>query len=72
MGTNYPSFKIPALGGLALALVVAVVIVLSYYLDTRIKSKEEITERYGIPILSEIPNFNMKSKERYRTYYGNE
>ncbi len=72
VGTNYPSFKIPALGGLALALVVAVVIVLSYYLDTRIKSKEEITERYGIPILSEIPNFNMKSKERYRTYYGNE
>ena len=67
--TNHPSFRTPALYGFMGAAVVAVIIVLAYLLDTRIKSKEEITNQYGIPILSEIPNFNIKSKERYNMYY---
>lgn len=67
--TNLPSFKKPITYGLIAAGVVAVVVVLTYLLDTRIKSKEEITAQYGIPVLSDIPNFNIKAKERYQTYY---
>lgn len=67
--TNLPSIKQPAVYGVAAAVVAAVVIVVAYLLDTRIKSKEEITAQYGIPVLSDIPNFNVKAKERYRTYY---
>jgi len=47
----------------------AVILVIAYLLDNRIRSKEEITDQYGIPVLSDIPNFNVKSKERYQTYY---
>lgn len=67
--TNLPSFKQPFVYGVAAAVIAAVVIVVAYLLDTRIKSKEEITAQYGIPVLSDIPNFNVKAKERYRTYY---
>ncbi|MBE6562684.1 MAG: hypothetical protein E7660_03010 [Ruminococcaceae bacterium] len=67
--TNLPSFKQPFVYGVAAAVIAAVIIVVAYLLDTRIKSKEEITAQYGIPVLSDIPNFNVKAKERYRTYY---
>ncbi len=67
--TNLPSFRQPFIYGIAAAAVAGVIIVVAYLLDTRIKSKEEITAQYGIPVLSDIPNFNVKAKERYRTYY---
>lgn len=67
--TNLPSYRQPTIYGMLAAGVVAVVIVLAYLLDTRIRSKEEITAQYGIPVLSDIPNFNIKTKERYQTYY---
>lgn len=67
--TNLPSFKTPIEIGLLGAVIVAAVIVIAYLLDTRIKSKDEIPARYGIPVLSDIPNFNIKPKERYNNYY---
>lgn len=67
--TNLPSIRQPLIYGAAAAAVAAIIIVVAYLLDTRIKSKEEITAQYGIPVLSDIPNFNVKAKERYRTYY---
>lgn len=67
--TNLPSFKKPVIYGLGGAVIVAAVVIIAYLLDTRIKSKEEITEQYGLPILSDIPNFNIKTKERYNNYY---
>ncbi len=67
--SNLPSFHDPFVYGLLAAAIVAAGIVISYLLDTRIRSKEEITAQYGIPILSEIPNFTMRPKEKYRSYY---
>lgn len=66
---NLPSLKSAIVFGLIGAAAMAVLIVIAYLLDNRIRSKEEITEQYGIPVLSDIPNFNVKSKERYQTYY---
>lgn len=66
---NQPTYNSPLMyGGVAAGIVVAVFVML-YMVDTRIKSKEEITQVYGLPVLSEIPNFNVKSKERYNAYY---
>lgn len=67
--TNLPSFKTPITIGLLGAGIVAAIIVIAYLLDTRIKSKDEIPARYGIAVLSDIPNFNIKPKERYNNYY---
>ncbi len=66
---NFPSMRSAIVFGLIGAGAMAVLLVIAYLLDTRIRSKEEITQQYGIPVLSEIPNFNVKSKERYTTYY---
>ena len=66
---NLPTMKSAVMFGLIGAAAVAVLIVVVYLLDNRIRSKEEITQQYGIPVLSDIPNFNVKSKERYQTYY---
>ena len=66
---NLPTMKSAITFGLIGAAAVAVIIVIAYLLDNRIRSKEEITQQYGIPVLSDIPNFNVKSKERYTTYY---
>lgn len=66
---NYPQIANSIKFAVLAALGVAVVVVLVYLLDTRIKSKEEITMQYNIPVLSDIPNFNIKNKERYQAYY---
>jgi capsular polysaccharide biosynthesis protein len=66
---NMPSLKSAILFGFIGAAAMAVILVIAYLLDNRIRSKEEITDQYGIPVLSDIPNFNVKSKERYQTYY---
>ena len=66
---NRPNMRQTILFGAIGAAGMAVLIVVAYLLDNRIKSKEELTDQYGIPVLSEIPNFNTKSKERYTTYY---
>ncbi len=66
---NLPNMRNAVVFGLIGAAAMAVILVLAYLLDNRIKSKEEITQQYGIPVLSDIPNFNVKTKERYSTYY---
>ncbi len=66
---NLPTIKNALMYGLIGAAGMAVLIVIAYLLDNRIRSKEEITQQYGIPVLSDIPNFNAKTKERYSTYY---
>ena len=46
--------------GLVVGAVVAMVIIfLVNMFDTRVKSKDELVEKYGLPILGEIPNLNM-------------
>ncbi len=66
---NLPNMRSAVMFGLLGAGGMAVILVVAYLLDNRIRSKEEITQQYGIPVLSDIPNFNVKSKERYTTYY---
>ncbi len=66
---NLPSLRSAIMFGLIGAAGMAVILIIAYLLDNRIRSKEEITQQYGIPVLSDIPNFNVKSKERYSTYY---
>ncbi|MBR6917748.1 MAG: hypothetical protein IKN38_06145 [Clostridia bacterium] len=67
--SNLPAMKSAIVYGLIGAAIAAVVIIIIYLLDNRIRSKEEVTQQYGISILSDIPNMNAKTKERYKTYY---
>ncbi len=67
--SNLPQMKNAIMFGIYGAAGMAILLVIVYLLDNRIRSKEEITQQYGIPVLSDIPNFNVKSKERYSTYY---
>lgn len=67
--SNNPSYRDPAIYGILSAAVAAAIIFFINLLDTRIKSKEEITAQYGIPVLGDIPNFSSKTNERYYSYY---
>ncbi len=60
---NSPSiFKMCILGGLAGFLLVAVVIVLLSMLNTTVQSKEDIQKALDIPVLGEIPSFDLTGK----------
>lgn len=54
---------IGALGGIVLA---AAYVVLRNLLDVRIRSSEELMERYNIPVLGSIPNFEIKNGAQRR------
>jgi len=60
-GRGYPKkCLIGAAAGIVLA---AAYIILRDLLDVRIKTEEELTEKYHIPVLGTIPAFNSKGKE---------
>lgn len=50
-----------AIGGIAGLLLAALYVVLRSLLDVRIKSEEELVEKYNIPVLGTIPNFESRS-----------
>lgn len=50
------SFKLGIIGFIAGAAIAMLIIFLINLFDTRVKSSEELTNRYGLPILGEIPN----------------
>lgn len=49
-----------AIGAAASTLLLMVYIILRTLLDVRIKSTEELTEKYNIPVLGSIPNFEAR------------
>ena len=51
------------IGFVAGAVLAAAFIILRDLLDVRIKSAEELTERYGIPVLGTIPEFDIKATQ---------
>ncbi|MGN0533522.1 MAG: Wzz/FepE/Etk N-terminal domain-containing protein [Eubacterium sp.] len=51
------------IGFAAGAVLAAAFIILRDLLDVRIKSAEELTERYGIPVLGTIPEFDIKATQ---------
>lgn len=51
------------IGAIAGAALAAVYIILRDLLDVRIKTEEELSERYNIPVLGSIPAFESKNKE---------
>ncbi len=55
---NYPKKMIIA--ALAGAVLAAAYVILRTLLDVRIKSGEELTEKYSIPVLGSIPNFESR------------
>lgn len=59
-----PSFtKNTVLGAVAGALLSALVLVVLYYMDTRINSEEDLEKICQIPVLGEIPDFTKPAKE---------
>lgn len=50
------SFKLGIIGFIAGAAVAMLIIFLINLFDTRVKNSEELTTKYGLPILGEIPN----------------
>lgn len=48
---------------LAVGIVLACLIIfITFYFDTTIKSAQDIEKRYGLPILGTVPNYNKKKK----------
>lgn len=50
------AFRLGIIGFIAGAAIAMLIIFLINLFDTRVKSSEELTNRYGLPILGEIPN----------------
>lgn len=62
---SYPNLvKNLALGGLAGAVLPALIILLLAILDTTIKSEEEIKSTYSLPSLGDVPAFKMSSEDK--------
>lgn len=49
-------FRNTVLGGIATAILVTMVVLLKELLDTSIKSQDDITETFGIPVIGVIPD----------------
>ncbi len=54
-----------AIGFLAGAVLAVVYIILRDLIDVRIKSSDELLERYEVPILGTIPKYEIKSSSKY-------
>lgn len=68
---NYIIFAL--LGGLFGALIIAVITIVRYMTDDKVKTEGEIEERYSIPVLGVIPDISLISKSsssRYEYRYG--
>ncbi|MBR2133242.1 MAG: hypothetical protein IJ851_00860 [Eubacterium sp.] len=61
---GYP--KKCAIGFLAGAVLAIAFVILRDLLDVRIKSSDELSERYGVPILGTIPEFEIKANNNSR------
>lgn len=53
-----------AIGFIAGAVLAAAYVILRDFLDIRVKSSDELTERYNIPVLGTIPEFEPKSNAK--------
>ena len=62
---GYP--KKCAIGALIGIVVAAAYVVLRTLFDVRIKSSDELSDKYNIPVLGSIPNFNTGSAQRIST-----
>lgn len=51
------------IGAAAGAVLAAAYVILRNLLDIRIKTEEELVEKYNIPVLGSIPNFEIKSNQ---------
>ncbi len=72
-GPYSPNIAKYAMMGVMAGLVVSCgVIILLMLLDKRVKSPEDITNRYDIPILASVPDLNQKGSGKYGRYgtYG--
>lgn len=66
--SNYPSLRGPILfGGVALVLVAGLLFVI-VFLDTRIKDEEELSREFGLTVIGEVPNFTRPVGGKYSYY----
>lgn len=67
--------KNTVIGALIGALLVMVIVVIRDLTDTRIKSEQDLVDRFGIPVIGTIPNYEQasSSRKKYGKYgkYGN-
>jgi capsular polysaccharide biosynthesis protein len=52
-----------AIGAIAGLILAGAYIVLRNLLDIRVKTEEELIEKYNIPVLGSIPNFEIKNNQ---------
>ncbi|MFR5876798.1 MAG: YveK family protein [Eubacterium sp.] len=62
---GYP--KKIAIGAAAGLLLAAIYVILRNLLDIRVKTGEELIEKYNIPVLGSIPNFEVKNSQKGST-----
>ena len=58
------------IGALAGLIFSVIVILLIYFLDNTVKAGDDVQNRFGIPVLGEIPSFTLQSKNGGYSYYG--
>lgn len=58
-----------AIGFILGALLVCAIVIIKELLDDRVKDEQSLEERFGIPVLGTIPNFQDSTKNR-QGYYG--
>ncbi|HOA31721.1 MAG TPA: Wzz/FepE/Etk N-terminal domain-containing protein [Clostridia bacterium] len=63
---NVPMYT--ALGGLLGLILSCGVILLIDHLDNTVKGGEDLSQRYGLPVLGEVPGFHTKDKGGYYSY----
>ncbi|NLE13473.1 MAG: hypothetical protein GX628_07330 [Clostridiales bacterium] len=66
---NPKSFNTSIRNALIAMIAVGVFIIFVYLVDGRVKGTEDIKENYSVPVLGEIPTFNLKSGDNYQSYY---
>jgi capsular polysaccharide biosynthesis protein len=66
---NSNTVKFLLLGGVGCALVAAVVLAIIVIADQRIKNETDLSDRYGIPVLGSIPDFEDKNLKKGGYYH---
>ena len=56
-----------AIGAIAGIVIACAYIILRNLLDIKIRSSEELVEKYNIPVLGNIPNYEIKNTTRVKT-----
>lgn len=69
--SNLPSYRKPFTYASVIAIILAAIIIMLNIFDSRIHSKEEIINEYGLLMLGEIPHFSARrnSGERRKSHY---